>query len=176
MLEKNLEMRVIAAIKEASKSREEWEAIRPDLAPLDEAWVMFQNFASIVHQQGVVLAHLAIDPRTRSELTSKMPGATNRAPAWLDAHFEGQEAMTLELFFHGMAQTLTEQRVEILRVVSDQVSDPESIEGPLEEAPIPVGTEERSELMRGVGIAVAAHLKALVDIAYDLEVRLGLIE
>jgi len=31
--------------------------------------------------------------------------------------------------------------------------------------------EDRSDLMQGVGLAMSAHTKALVDIAYDLETQ-----
>ncbi|MGN6816038.1 MAG: hypothetical protein ACTHK3_08135 [Solirubrobacterales bacterium] len=169
----SIELRVIELIEEAFKSREEWEAIRPDLSPLDDDWVMLQNWASTVHQQGLVLAHLAMLPQTRAELIEKMTGLTNRAPAWLDAHFQGQRAMTLELFLHGIAQTMAKQRAAIARVVDEQVGNAEAIEETLAKAPVPLGTEERSSLIRSVGKAMTAHSKALVDMAYDLEVQLG---
>lgn len=70
---------------------------------------------------------------------------------------------------------MSAQRREIERVVDEQVSDPEEIEEALAEAPVPDGTgrEERFDLMSGVTRALSAHLKALVDIAYDLEVQAG---
>jgi hypothetical protein len=104
-----------------------------------------------------------------------MPGMLNRAPAWLGAHLQGGQAMTWELFFRGIAQTMTVHRREIERVVAEQVSDPEEIEEALADAPVPAGTEEedRSDLMSGACRAMTAHLKALVDIAYDLEMQFG---
>lgn len=56
--------------------------------------------------------------------------------------------MTLELFLQGIAETLAE-------------------------APVPEGTENRSDLIHGVGWARGAHLQALVDMAYDLETQAG---
>lgn len=168
-----LELQVIAAIKGAIKSREEWEAERPDLSPLDDDWVLLQNMASSVHAHGMALAHLAVSPQTRAELMTEMPGMANRSPAWLDAHLEGQQVMTLELFLQGIAETLAKHRVAIERVMAEQVADPAPIEETLAEAPVPTGTEKRSELIHGVGEVMGAHLKALVDIAYDLEVQAG---
>lgn len=169
----NIEMRVIETIKGAYKSREEWEAAYPDSGPLADDLVMVQNLASAVNRQGVVLAHLAMAPRTRAELMMEMEGLVDRAPAWLDAHFRGQRVMTLQLFLHGIAQTQAKQRAAIERVVAEQVEDPEAIEETLAEAPVPSGTEEQSVLIRGVGDVMGAHLKALVDLAHDLEVQLG---
>ncbi len=60
--------------------------------------------------------------------------------------------MTWELFFQGLAQTVSVQRREIERVLDEQVSGPEEIEEVLAEAPVPDGTggEERFDLMSGV--------------------------
>jgi len=164
-------LQVIARLKGAAQSREAWEAERPDLSPLSDDWVMLQNWASIVHEQGILLAHLAVFSQTRAEVLTDMRGLTNRAPAWLDAHLEGQQVMTLDLFLHGIAQTLAKQRVAIERVVAEQVGDPEPIEQTLATAPVPAGTEQRSDLFPAVGDAVMAHTKALVDLAFDLEVQ-----
>jgi len=171
----NIEMQVIEAMKGAFKSREQWEAEYPEFAPLEDSRVMLQNWASTVHRQGVVLARLAVFPQTRAELEKEMQGMVDRAPAWLDAHLRGEQTMTLELFLKGIAQTLAKQRAAIERVVAQQVSDPSSIEEALAEAPVPAATddEERRDLLRGVGQAVMAHFKALVDLAYDLEVQAG---
>lgn len=169
-------MKVIALIKGASKSREVWEAECPHLSPLDEGHRTLLNWASTVERQGILLAKLAMAPRTRAELETEMSGIVDRAPAWLDAHLQGRDTMTLELFLQGLAQTLTKQRAAIERVVAEQVVDPEPIEETLAEAPVPSGTgdEERSALMRGLGHAMTAHMKALVDLAYDLEGQAGL--
>src|SRR3954454_20102446 len=169
----NLELQVIARLKATAKSREEWEEEYPELSPLGDDWVMLQNWASLVHEQGMVLAHLALFPQTRTELLADMRGMVNRAPAWLDAHLEGQQVMTLDLFLHGIAETLAKQRTAIERIVAEQVSDRASIEETLAEAPVPAATKERSELLPAVGSVITAHMKALVDIAYDLEVQGG---
>jgi hypothetical protein len=171
----NLEMRVLEIIKGAFKSRDVWEAERPaGVPPFDEDRTMLQNWASVVSRQGTILAHLSVVPSTRAELMERMPGMLNRAPAWLDAHVRGQ-AMTMKLFWRGIAQTMTDHRKAIEGVVAEQVSDPAAIEETLAEAPIPAGIEEEDwqDLMSSVTYAMTAHTKALVDIAYDLEVQFG---
>jgi hypothetical protein len=169
----DIEGQVIAAINGAFKSREQWEAEYPELSPLEDDWVMLQNWALVVHRQGIMLARLAVLPQTRAELAAEMEGLVNRAPAWLDAHFEGQDTMTLDLFLKGIAETLARQRAAIERIVAEQASDPEPIEESLAEAPVPATAEERPDLLRGICEVMPAHLKALVDLAYDLEVRAG---
>jgi hypothetical protein len=166
-----LELKVLGRIKEAAKSREAWEAEYPEASPLSDDWVMLQNWASIVHTLGMLLAHLAVLPETRAELMLDMSGMLNRSPAWLEAHLEGQQVMTLDLFLHGVAETLAKQRVAIERVIAEQMSDPTPIEETLAEAPVPAGTEERGQLFRPIGEVIGAHTKALVDIAYDREMQ-----
>jgi hypothetical protein len=170
-----LEMLVIAEINGATRSREAWEAEYPDLAPPDDDWVSLWNWASTVHRQGMVLARLAVFPQTRVELEKEMQDIVDRAPAWLDAHLQGRQIMTLELFLQGLAQTLTTQRAAIERVVAEQVVDSHSIQETLAEAPIPKASkgEKRRDLLRGVSHAITAHLKALADLAYDLETQAG---
>lgn len=173
-LPQNLEMYVLHMIKGAFKSREVLEAEWPEHAPLDDGRVLLQNWTSLVHRQGSLLALLSVTPSTRAGLEARMPKMVNRTPAWMDAHIQGR-AMTLEIFMQGLAETATEHREAIERVVAEQVSDPEPIEEVLAEAPVPAGTEgeDRSDLMSGVVTALSAHTKALVDIAYDLEVKFG---
>jgi hypothetical protein len=175
----NLEMWVLAKIRGAFKSHDVLEAERPEGAPpYDEAGVMLQNWAALVDRQGRMLAHLSVVPSTREELMENMPGLMGRAPALLDAHFQGDQPMTWELFSRAAAQTVAVQRREIERVVAEQVSDPEEIEEVLANAPVPAGTkdEDRSDLMDGVWQAMSAHMKVLVDIAYDLEQQFGRLE
>src|SRR6476646_701528 len=163
-----LEMQVLQLIRGAFKSREVLEAERPEgVPPFDDDRAMLQNWGSLVDRQGTILAKLSVVPSTRAELMENMPGMLNRAPAWMDAHLQGQEAMTLELFMRGIAQTMAKQREAIERVVDEQVADPESIEEALAEAPVPAASEDedRSDLMSGVGAVMGAHMKALVDIA-----------
>lgn len=169
--EEYLELQVIARLKKAFKSREAWEAEFPEKGPLEEDWVMLQNWFSIVQEMGMVLAHLSVAPNTRAELLSDMDGIVNRSPAWLEAHLEGQQVMTLDLFLHGVAQTLEKQRAAIERVVDEQVDEPASIEEALVNAPVPEENEPRSDLFPAIGEVIGAHTKALVDIAYDLELK-----
>jgi hypothetical protein len=173
-LPENLEGDVLRRLRGALKSREGWEAARPDhLPPVNDDQVMLQNLASMIDRQGVILADLAVLPPTKAALKTTMPEMVNRAPAWLEAHLHGVQEMTLELFLRGIAQTQTEQREAFERVVAEQVSDPEPIEETLAQAPVPPGSEEesRSEIMSGVFQAMAAHTKALADIAHDLELQ-----
>jgi hypothetical protein len=170
----SLERYVLDTIKGAFKSREVLEAERPDgVPPFDDDRAMLQNWATLIGRQGSLIANLSVVPETRTELLERMPDMLNRAPAWLNAHMEGVEEMTLKLFMQGIAQTMTEHRKAIERVVEEQVAEPDEIEEALAEAPVPAARDEedRSELMRGVGQAMTAHTKALVDIAYDLEMQ-----
>jgi len=171
-----LEMQVLQLIRGAFKSREVLEAERPEgVPPFDDDRAMLQNWGSLVDRQGTILAKLSVVAASFEKLMENMPGMLNRAPAWMDAHLQGQEAMTLELFMRGIAQTMAKQREAIERVVDEQVADPESIEEALAEAPVPAASEDedRSDLMSGVGAVMGAHMKALVDIAYDLETQVG---
>jgi hypothetical protein len=171
----SLELQVLRLIRGAFRSREVLEAERPDyVPPYDDDRALFEGWASTVDRQGVILAHLSMVPATRAELMSRMPGLFQSAPAWLDAHLEGQE-MTAKLFMRGLAQTLGEHRSAIKRVTAEQVADIEAVEEALDEASVPPGTEDetQSELIHGVGQAMMAHTRALVEIAYDLETQVG---
>src|SRR4051794_35919099 len=122
-LPQSLETRVIDAIRGAFKSREVWDAERPVGAPpMTDDQTMLQNWASLVSRQGSILAHLSVVPSTRAELMAVMPEMVNRAPAWLDAHVQGEDEMTLKLFMRGIAQTMAKHREAIERVVSEQVA------------------------------------------------------
>ncbi|HEX7244317.1 MAG TPA: hypothetical protein VF245_01975 [Solirubrobacterales bacterium] len=168
----SLERYVLDTIKGAFKSREVLEAERPDdVPPFDDDRAMLQNWATLIGRQGRLIAHLSVVPETRTELLERMPDMLNRAPAWMNAHMEGVEEMTLKLFMQGIAQTMAEHRKAIERVVEEQVAEPDEIEEALAGAPVPAASDEedRSDLMQGVGLAMTAHTKALVDIAYDLE-------
>ena len=169
----SLERYVLDTIKGAFKSREVLEEERPDdVPPLDSGSAMIHNWATLINRQGKLVAQLSIVPETRAELMERMPGMLDRAPAWMDAHMRGVEEMNLKLFMRGIAETMAEHRKAIERVVDEQVLEQnEEIEEALAQAPVPAATEDedRSDLMDGVGLAMTAHTKALVDIAYDLE-------
>jgi hypothetical protein len=172
----SLERFVLDTIKGAFKSREVLEAeYTEEGRPFDDSQALLQNWATLIGRQGSLVAHLSVVPQTRTELAERMPDMLNRAPAWMEAHMQGVEEMTLKLFMRGIAQTMAEHRTAIERVVDEQVVEPEAIEETLAESPVPAGTDEedRSDLMQGVGQAMTAHTKALVDIAYDLEVQVN---
>lgn len=171
----SLELKVLALIEGGFKSREMWEAECPHLAPLDEGHRMILNLAAAVERQGLVLGSLATSPQTRAELRAEMPGMVNRAPAWMDAHLQGREAMTLDLFCQGLAQTLATHRTAIERLIDEQMVDPGSIKETLAEAPVPAGAarEDEDALLEGVTQAMMAHLKAIVALARDLEDHIG---
>ena len=69
-----------------------------------------------------------------------------------------------------------EHRAAIERVVAEQVREPEPIGASLAAAPLPAGSEDESdsELIRAIGLAIGAHLEALVAIARDLDERIGI--
>ncbi len=173
--ETSLQSLVLSQILGAFKSREVLEAEWPeDAPPLDDDRALLTKWASLVQRQGMILARLAATPRTRSLLLETMPGMVDRAPAWLDASIQG-EPMTWRVFFTGLAQTASVHREAIERVTAQQVDDPTSIEEALAEAPVPAASpdEDRSELMSGTVRALLAHTEALVDIAYDLELKIA---
>lgn len=167
----SLDLKVLALIEGGFKSREMWEAECPHLSPLDEGHRMVLNLAAAIERQGLVLGGLAMSPETRTELRAEMPGMVGRAPAWMDAHLQGREALTLDLFCQGLAQTLATHRAAIERLIDEQMVDSESIEEALAEAPVPAGTpgEDEDTLLEGVTHAMMAHLKAIVALARDLE-------
>lgn len=172
----SMEMVVVKTIAGAAKSREVWETERgEDEPPMSDLQILLENMTEIVRRHGVILAQLAISPRTRAELQRSMPGAIKRIPAWLEAKVYGPPLMTPGLFVRGLAQLMGEHRVAIERVVGEQVLRPEPIEESLAEAPLPAGGEDEpnSELMAAVRKAMGAHLDALVDIARDLDQRLA---
>lgn len=59
---------------------------------------MSECWGSVVQRQGLILARMAILPWRKAELKSSMSGIVNRAPAWMNAHYRGERAMTLELY------------------------------------------------------------------------------
>lgn len=168
-----LEKHVFNTLSGAFKSREVLEAERPaHVPPYDDNRVLFQNWTTLVDRQGVLLAQLSVVPETKAELYARMPGLVGLSPAWLENEVQG-EPMTLDLFVLGLVQTAAEQRKAIERVVAEQVVDADSIEEALARAPIPTDTKDGSGPMEALGKVLVAHLKALVDIAYDLERQAG---
>jgi hypothetical protein len=171
-----MEMVVVQAITAAPRSREGWEELRgPDQPPISEQEVFLENMTEIVKRHGLVIAKLAISPETRAELEASMPGAVERVPAWLEASVNEPPLMTVRLFISGLAELMGVHRGAIERVVAEQVREPLPIEAMLAAAPLPGCGEDESdaELMGAVGAAIGAHLEALVEIARDLDQRIG---
>lgn len=102
-----------------------------------ESRALFERWGTIVQVQGVILARLSLMPWSRRELMSNMSGIVNRAPAWLDARYREERAMTLDLFAQGIAQTMATQRAAFERVLAEQVSAPASLQALLAKAPVP---------------------------------------
>jgi hypothetical protein len=140
----------------------------------EDSRAMLQCWASVVQRQGLILARMSILPWRKAELKSNMSDIVNRAPAWMNAHFRGERAMTLELYAQGMAQTLATQRAAFKQVLAEQVSEPAPLEELLAEAPIPAAPEEieRSKLLSALSKALVAHTEALAGIAADIDVKL----
>jgi len=152
-------------------SRAVLDAERPVDVSLDVDCMFINNWAGLVERQGRMLGYLSVIPSTHADLVARTPGMVDRSPAWLEARVCG-EPMTWRVFMTGLAQVATVHREAIKRVISEQASDPESIEEALVEAPVPTGSpsEDHSALTRGVIQALFVHTKALAEIAYDLEV------
>jgi hypothetical protein len=170
-----MEALVLTALRRRRRSREGWEELRgEDEPPMSDLQVLLENMIGEVEQHGLILAQLAVSPATRSELRVSARGAVDRVPAWMNAAVYGPPLMTPQLFVRGLAQLLGEQRKWLERVLHEQVADPAPIEEALAEAPIPEGGEDETigEIMHGVGQAMTAHLRALLDIARDIDDRL----
>lgn len=135
---------------------------------------MFECWGSVVQRQGLILARMAILPWRKAELKSSMSGIVNRAPAWMNAHFRGERAMTLELYAQGMAQTMAAQRGAFEQVLTDQVDEPAPLQELLVEAPLPAVPEaiERSALLAALAKAMTAHTEVLAGIAADADAKL----
>jgi hypothetical protein len=177
-LPQSLEKLVLQSLTGAIKSREGWEAQRKDdEPPMSDLQVLLENIVAEVRRHGVILAELAVVPETRAELKAKMPDAVDRIPAWMEMRVFGTPLMTPALFGRGIAQLMGEHREAIERVVAEQVLEPEPIEEMLAEAPVPAGEEEEEEgeVIAGVGQALIAHVKALAEIAHDLDMRMAML-
>lgn len=172
-LPEGLQKHVFDTIAGAFKSRDVLEAERPaHVPPYSDDWALLQNWTTLVDRQGRLLAQLSVVPATKAELNERMPGLVGLSPAWLEVEVQG-ERMTWDSFVLGLIQTVAEHRKAIERVVGEQVIDSAEIEEALAEAPVPVNTKDRSALMEALAKILTAHLKALGDIAYDLERQAG---
>lgn len=173
--QESLGQRVVHLVQGGWRSREVLEAEYPERADaIDEDRVMLCGWSSVVHREGLALANLAMSPSTRVELLAQMPGLLEKLPVWQKARAH-EELMTATLFARGLAEALSVQRVAIERVAEEQVGDLGPIWAALAEASVPNASgASQQELLKGVGEAMIAHLRALVGIARDLEVQIGI--
>ncbi len=156
-------------------TREDLEEMRgEDEPPVSDFQVVLDNLISDVKRYSVILACIAIAPETKRRINAESKDAAERVPVWLDAAVNGPPLMTPRLFMHGLAQMLGAQRGDFEQVIAEQVREPGPIEELLEDAPIPQAGERESdsELTDGVSAASGAHMRALVEIARDLDRRL----
>jgi hypothetical protein len=170
-----MEAIVLEALKNGRRTREEWEALRKeDEPPMSDFDVILENMVGEVECHGKILAQLAVVPATRARLKERAEGAVDRIPAWMEASVYGPPLMTPRLFMRGLAELLAEQREGFESVIEDQVVEAEPLEQVLAESPVPKGSDDESdsEITKGVGHAMTAHVQALLDIAHDLDKRM----
>jgi hypothetical protein len=170
---KNLVELIFFVMRGAGKSSEVLEAELPEELRVDiEDRLLVDYWASTIERTGMLLAHFSILPRTKAELLEEMQGLFNRTPAWQRAS-AGEEPMTYELFVRGLRQTVAVQRRAFERVIAEQALDPEAIEAVLAEAPVPTDdpVEPDEKPITPVSDASLAHIKALVEIALDIEAQ-----
>ncbi len=163
---------ILRSIEGALKYRERLEAERkPTDPPLDDAFVTLNGIANFLHVQGMMIACLALEPDTSSELLPASAHAAQRVPAWMEMWVFEEASEPARMFAQGLAQLLGEQRATIERIVEEQVDDPEPIEATLAERPVPAGTDDEStdELFLRAGEALRANLQATLEIARDLD-------
>jgi hypothetical protein len=92
-------------------------AIESGEPPPDGEAGMANELVNFLNLQGMMIAHLAMDPDTSKELIAASPHAAQRVPAWLELRVFGQRPGALRLFALGCAQLLAEQRAAIERIV-----------------------------------------------------------
>jgi hypothetical protein len=121
--------------------------------------------------QGMLIAHLAMEPETSKELIAACPHAGERVPAWMELRIFGTHPQPARMFALGCAQLIASQREAIERIANDQIEDPEPIEEMLAERPVPTGDEGETarELMAACTGAFHANFQACLEIARDLD-------
>jgi len=128
------------------------------------------EIARFLNTQGMLIAHLAMDPDTSDELIAASPTAGERVPAWMEMRVFGPQPELGRRFALGCAQLLGEQRLVLERIVDEQIEDPRPIEEILEGHPIPTGEDEdASELMASAAEAFHANFEACLAIARDYD-------
>ena len=171
----SMEKMVIAEINDVFESFAPVLFARNEEEPTkEESKAMFEFWGSVIQCQGVILAQMSMFPWRKAELKSNMSGIVNRAPALINAHYQGERALTLELFAEGIAQVMATQRAAFEQVLAEQVSDPAPLQALLADAPVPAAPEEmaRGELLAALAKAMNAHTEALTGIAADVDVKL----
>ncbi len=166
------EATILRSLKGAMNFRERYEEERePGDPPLGEPALTFNGMANFLHLQGMLIACLALEPDTASELLPKSAHAAQRVPAWMEMWLNGPTDSSMRLFALGCAQLLAEHRKALEQIVEDQVAEPAPIEEALAESPIPTGEEEEStdELIVRFSRAFRANFQASIAIARDLD-------
>ena len=166
------EMAILRSLNAATGFRERYEERRkPGDPPMDDAAVAFNGMANFLRMQGLLIAHLALEPETSSELVAHAIHAADRVPAWMELRVFGASDVPERLFALGCAQLLAEQRAALERIIDEQIEDPEQIEASLAESPIPTGSEGESaeEIFACFGVAFQANFQATLAIARDLD-------
>jgi hypothetical protein len=166
------EMAILRSLDGATRFRERYEERKkPGDPPMDDTAVTFNGLANFLHMQGLLIAHLALEPETSSELVASAVRAADQVPAWMDLRVFGASEAPERLFALGCAQLLAEQRAALERIIDEQVEDPERIEESLAESPIPTGSQGESaeEIFICFGLAFQANFQATLAIARDLD-------
>jgi hypothetical protein len=166
------EATILRSLKGAMNFRERYERERePGDPPPGEPALTFNGMANFLHLQGMLIACLALESDTSSELLSKSAQAAQRVPAWMEMWVYGPSESSMHMFALGCAQLLVGQREALERIVEEQVEEPEPIEEALSECPIPTGEEGESteELCARTAQAFRANFQATIAIARDLD-------
>jgi hypothetical protein len=166
------EATILRSLSAAMNFREGHEAERePGDPPPGEPSTTFNGMANFLHLQGMLIACLALEEDTASELLSKSAHAAQRVPAWMEMWVYGPSDSSIRMFALGCAQLLAEQREALERILADQVEEPEAVEEALTEWPIPTGEEGESteELFSRFAKAFHANFQATIAVARDLD-------
>lgn len=148
------------------------EARGPDDPPLSDAFLALNSLANFLRILSLMIAYLAKDENTRSELLKTVEHAAERVPAWMELRVFGPDDEPDRKFVLGMAQLLGDQRAMIERIVDEQVEDREPIDRFLDEhSSIPTGAadEDVEELLMRTGLAMQANFQAAMIIARGLD-------
>jgi hypothetical protein len=164
---------VLRSLRSMQGYRERLEAERkPGDPPLDDTHVMLNAIANFLKLQGMLIAHMAMEPDTSEELMASSVHAAERVPAWMELRVFGSSVdKPGHNWALGLAQLLGEQRAAIEAIVEEQVDDPRPIMEILAAAPVPTGEEgeDAKELFALAGAAMSANFQATLATARDLD-------